>query len=339
MHNERPLRGSLLTATRRFGAGIDVSEDAVRVAVVSRRLRAGSAVCVDYLAMKPLPPGAVVDGDYMDRAAIADALSDAFAHLPDNGTRRALRCAMGLAPGATYTASVPVTQLIDPHETRTALVAGDPLGVLEPAVLAHAERATGLERGALAIDWSVRTRNNGRSLVSIAASARRHVQARVEAASAAGVALSAIDSDALAALRAMRHASETEFEAHARYLACWLERTGLHGWLIEDGEICGEMRYPAPEYRSIAEALRDLAGEHGPIDCLYAGGDIELLTQAGLPLSALAAMFACPALPFEAAPYCNAGNAGNGVTEADAALRHSPRFAVAFGLALREVAQ
>jgi hypothetical protein len=63
------------------------------------------------------------------------------------------------------------------------------------------------------------------------------------------------------------------------------------------------------------------------------GGQIELMTHASLPLPVLGKTFGCPALPFEAAPYCN------GASDIPAAHRHSPRFAAAFGLALREVMQ
>jgi len=54
MSGERALRGSVLTVTRRYAAGIDVSEEAVRLAVVSRRLRANGPVCVEHLECVPL---------------------------------------------------------------------------------------------------------------------------------------------------------------------------------------------------------------------------------------------------------------------------------------------
>jgi Tfp pilus assembly PilM family ATPase len=221
--------------------------------------------------------------------------------------------------------------LMEPRETRMTLAGNDPLGVLEPAVLAEAERATGIERGALAVDWSVQLRDSGQKDVVIAATPRRHIEACVETTSAAGIALAAIDGDPAAALRAMRHTGETELDADARYLVCWLERGGVHGWIVEAGEVTGEARFPAPEYRSVIETLRDLAGDHARIDCIYMGGDNDLMTQAGLSLPGLSKLFDCAALPFECAPFCN------GSQTIDAELRHSPRFAVAFGLALREL--
>lgn len=100
MGKENALRGTMLTVTRRYAAGIDVGEDAVRQAVVSRRLRANAALCVEHLESVPLPSGAVIGGDFVDRAAIVSALREAFDRLPASGTWRALRCAMGLPASA-----------------------------------------------------------------------------------------------------------------------------------------------------------------------------------------------------------------------------------------------
>ncbi|SAK98593.1 type IV pilus biogenesis protein PilM [Caballeronia ptereochthonis] len=333
MGKENALRGTMLTVTRRYAAGIDVGEDAVRLAVVSRRLRANAVLCVEHLESVPLPSGAVIDGDFVDRAVVVSALREAFGRLPSGGAWRALRCAMGLPASATITTQIPLSRLMEAREPLPAATGGDPHGVLEPAVLAEAERATGIERVALAVDWSVQTSEDGQAQVAIAATARRHVEARVETAAEAGIALSAIDGEPAAALRAMRHSGSVELGDDARYLVCWLESTGLHGWLVGSRGIENEVRYPAPEYRSISDALRDLVGEHAPLDCIYAGGQLELLAHAGVPLPVLGKTFACPALPFESAPYCN------GAAEIMAAHKHSPRFAAAFGLALREVMQ
>jgi Tfp pilus assembly PilM family ATPase len=333
MEKEKAMRGSVLTVTRRYAAGIDVSEDAVRLAIISRRLKANSSVCVERLETVPLDEGVVVNGDFVDRSAVVAALREVFGRLPVNGTRRALRCAMGLSAAATLTVDVPLARLIAPGATRTPEARSDPFGVLEPAVLAEAERAMGLERAALAVDWSVQTHETRPATVSIAATQRRLVEARVEVAAQAGIALSAIDGEPACALRAMRHAASTEFDADARYLACWAESTGLHGWVVNAGEVENEVRYPAPEFRSIGEALRELAGERTPLDCVYVGGDLDLLTRASYPLNVLSKLFDCAVLPFESASYCN------GAADIDEALSHSPRFAVAFGLALREVSQ
>jgi Tfp pilus assembly PilM family ATPase len=332
MEQEKVLGGSLLTVTRRYAAGIDVSEDAVRLAVVSRRLRTDSSVCVERLETVPLAEGAVVNGDFIDRAAVVAALREAFGRLPGNGTRRALRCAMGLPASATHTFDVPLARLIEPRNGRMP-TNGDPLGVLEPAVLAEAERAIGIGRDALAVDWSVRAHENGHAQVSIAATQRRFVEARAEAAAQAGIALSAIDGEPASALRAMRQTGLRELETDARYLAVWAERNGIHGWIVEAGEVEREMRYPAASYASIGDALRDLVGDDAPLEGIYVGGDIDVLQRAAFPPTALSTMFNATTLPFEPAPFCN------GAADIDPELRHSPRFAVAFGLALREVLQ
>jgi Tfp pilus assembly PilM family ATPase len=333
MEKEKALRGSLLTVTRRYAAGIDISEDAVRLAVVSRRLKANSSVCVERLETVPLDQGVVVNGDFLDRPAVVAALREAFERLPGNGTRRALRCAMGLPASATHTLRVPLADLIESRETRMPDFKGDPLGLLEPAVLAEAERAIGLERAALAVDWSVQARDNGRAMVSIAATQRRFVEARIEVAAQAGISLSAVDGDPGSALRAMRHAGSVEFDADARYLVCWAESTGMYGWVVDAGEIETEGRYPTPEFRSIGEALRELAGDCARLDCIYVGGNLALMDRAGYSVLGISALFDCAVLPFESAPYCN------GAADIDDVLKHSPRFAVAFGLALREVSQ
>jgi Tfp pilus assembly PilM family ATPase len=152
MSKENTLRGTMLTITRRYAAGIDVGEDAVRLAVVSRRLRANAAVCVEHLDSVALPSGAVIDGDFIDRAAIVAALREAIGRLPESGAWRALRCAMGLPASATLTMQIPLARLIDTHEQHADAIGGDPRGMLEPAVLVEAERAAGIERGALAVD-------------------------------------------------------------------------------------------------------------------------------------------------------------------------------------------
>ncbi|CAH2778824.1 MAG: unnamed protein product [uncultured Caballeronia sp.] len=282
---------------------------------MSRRLRANAAVCVEHLECAPLPSGAVIDGDFVDRAAIVSALREVFGRLPSSGAWRALRCAMALPASATITTRISLARLMEAREPVPAAASGDPHGVLEPAVLA--------------VDWSVQATGDGHAQVAIAATARRHVEARVETAAEAGIALSAIDGEPTVALRAMRHSGSVELDGDARYLVCWLESRGLHGWLVGSRGIENDVRYPAPEYWSISEALHDLAGEDAPVDVIYAGDQVELLAHAGVPLPVLGKTFGCPALPFESAPYCN------GAADIAAAHRRSPRFATSFGLALR----
>jgi hypothetical protein len=130
----------------------------------------------------------------------------------------------------------------------------------------------------------------------------------------------------------MRHAAIVEFDVNERYAACWVESTGVHGWLVGETGVINELRYPAPEHASLRDALRDLVGV-GPVDWLLVGGELDLLGRAGMPASEIAATLRCPVMPFECAPFCN------GAPPLDDTLKHSPLFAVAFGLALREVMQ
>ena len=87
MGTQTAWRGSVLTVTRRFATGIDISEEAVRLAVVSKRLQANRPVCVERLEEVRLEPGAVIGGDFIDRVAISAALREAFSRLPARGAR------------------------------------------------------------------------------------------------------------------------------------------------------------------------------------------------------------------------------------------------------------
>ena len=185
------LRGSVVTVTRRFAAGTDITERAVRLAVVSKRLQANRPVCVERLEEVLLPRGAVVSGDFVDGAAISAALREAFSRRPARGALRSLRCAMALPASATLTTRVLLEKLSNVRQKPGR----DPRGVLEPAVLAEAERVAGIERGALSVDWSIYERNDGCTEVSIAATARQYVESRVEAAAGADIAFVEAPSD------------------------------------------------------------------------------------------------------------------------------------------------
>jgi hypothetical protein len=128
----------------------------------------------------------------------------------------------------------------------------------------------------------------------------------------------------------LRYSASREIDHEERYLACWVESAGLHAWLVGEDDVENEVRYPSPEHSSVADALLELAGG-GRIDWIYIGGDIDLLEKAGAPTSMMATLFRCPVMPFECAPFCN------GAQKVDEGLRYSPLFAVAMGLALREV--
>jgi hypothetical protein len=238
---------------------------------------------------------------------------------------------MALPESATLTTRIPLAHLAHAGPMPASALGRDPRGLLEPAVLAEAERVAGIERGALAVDWSIEAREDGCAEVSIAATGRQHVESRVETAAAADIVLSAIDGEPGAALRALRYCAAMEIDSQERFIACWVEGAGLHAWVVGEEGVEKELRYPSPEYSSAMEALADLAGDGPRVHWIYIGGDIELLNRAGVSTQMLAASFACPVMPFECAPFCN------GAQRVDERLAHSPLFAVALGLALREV--
>jgi hypothetical protein len=239
---------------------------------------------------------------------------------------------MALPASATLTTRVPLSRLTQSSQVAISAVAGrDPRGLLEPAVLAEAERVAGIERGALAVDWSIEARPNGDAEVLIAATGRQYVESRVETAAGANIVLSAIDGEPGAALRALLYSARVEIDPRERFVACWVESAGLHAWVVGADGVENEVRYPAPEYSSATDALTDLVGDDPDVHWIYIGGDIELLNRAGVSTPMLAALFGCPVMPFECAPFCN------GAQRVDQRLAHSPLFAVAMGLALREV--
>jgi hypothetical protein len=312
---------------QRFAAGIDVGSQNVRLVVVSQRAR--GALHLEYVSTVPLAAGAMAGAEIADRPAVARALRDAFADLPRVCTTQALRCAMAVPASATLTTTVPFARLAAQSDCDEE-EAGVALAGLAPAVMGEAERIAGLERHALAVDWFVEETPSPVRSVRIAATARQHLEARIECAASAGISLSAIDGEPSAALRALRYAASRELDPNEPYAAVWVGTDGVYGWRVVDGENVGEMRYPAPEHTDLADALRDLV--HGPaFDCALIGGDIDLLDGVGLSLADIGDVLGCSVLPFECALL------GSHARPLDDALLHEPAGAVAFGLALRGV--
>ena len=313
---------------QRFAAGIDVGSQNVRLVVVSQRTRARGALYLEYLRTVPLHAGAMAGAEIADRQAVARALRDAFAGLPRACATHALRCAMAVPASATLTTTVPLARLA--AQSRCGADGGPALAELEPAVMGEAERIAGLERHALAVDWFVDETPAPVRTVKIAATARQHLEARMECAATAGISLTAVDGEPHAALRAMRYAASRELDQHEPYAALWIGTDGVYGWRIVDDSIAGEMRYPAPEHADLADALRDLV--HGPVlDCALVSGEIDLLEGVGFSLADIADVLGCTALPFECAAL------GGLVRPLSDELLHEPAGAVAFGLALRGV--
>jgi Tfp pilus assembly PilM family ATPase len=313
---------------QRFAAGIDVGSRAVHLVVLSQRVRASAALRIEYVNSVPLAAGVVAGTEIADRHAVSRALRDAFAGLPRECAAQALQCAMALPASATLTTTMPLARLA--AMSGSASNGGHQLAELEPAVMNEVERIAGIERHALAVDWFVDEAPSPVRTVTIAATARQHLEARIECAATAGISLAAIDGEPHAALRAMRYAASQELDPHEPFAAIWIGADGVYGWRIGDDRIVRDIRYPAPEHADLADALRDLA-EGSPLDCAVLSGELELLEGVGFSVADMADVLGCTMLPFECAAL------GSLARELNDPLLSEPAAAVAFGLALRGV--
>ena len=341
------LRSSIWPAMRCFAAGADVSAGGVTLAVVSRYMRAAAPVRIEWLARAPLPGDAMQGAQVVDRAALVAALRDVFGQMPRACDAAMRRCAMALPADATVAASLPLAQF--PRIAEYVDVERDSrmLAALEPAMLAEAERLTGVERHELAVDWCVdpatwaladdgcpsRVESPSPACrVTITSAPRQHLEARIECAAMAGITLCAIDGDAHAALRAMRHAAALELSPDDAWVALWVGPDGVHGWYLVDDRIVREMCYPAPEHRDLVEALRYLLNGKSA-GCALIACRVGMLEDAHVSLPDIGRVLGCPVLPFECATFAQAEHV------LDANLLHEPACAVAFGLALRGVSE
>ncbi|CAB3763311.1 type IV pilus biogenesis protein PilM [Paraburkholderia solisilvae] len=329
------LKTSLQMAVRRFSAGIDVSPQAVRLVVLSRRVCGDGPVRVDCVAQMPLRPGAMAGTEIVDRQAVAQALNELFDCLATERILFSLQCAMAVPGSATLTANVPLERLA-PHLRRFGPLPklqysnGNVLATLEPAVLVEIERIAGIERHALAFDWYIDESSPIEGEVTIAATGRQHLEARIECAAIAGISLTAIDGEPHAALRAMRYAAASELEMNDEYVALWIGSDGVYGWRITDDEIAAYMRYPAPEHGSLAEALRELSGGR-ELASVFVAGDVGLLDGVSLSMADIGDVLGCTVLPFQCALLCQVDESY------ESELLRDPACAVAFGLAVRGV--
>lgn len=318
----------LQAGSLRFAAGIDVGSQSVRLVVISHRALPASALNIEYVSTVPLAPGAMAGTEIADRHAVARALREAFTGLPRACAVQALRCAMAVPASATVMTTVSLARLA--AQSGCAEDGGHELAELEPAVMNEVERIAGLERHALAVDWYVDERPGASRSVTIAATARQHLEARMECAAAAGISLTAIDGEPQAALRAMRYAASHELDPHESYIALWIGTDGVYGWRFVEDCLVREMRYPAPEHTDLADALRDL-GHDAAVRCAFLSGEVDLLDGVGFSMVDIADVLSCPVLPFDLALL---GDLERPQTDA---LLHEPEGAVAFGLALRGV--
>ncbi|HKT96415.1 MAG TPA: pilus assembly protein PilM [Paraburkholderia sp.] len=335
------LLNPLLLGARRFGAGIDVGARGVTLVILSQRLFGGGPLRIEWLGRAPLAREVLSGAEIVDRQALAGALQEVFGVLPPTCAQASLRCAMALPSGATLLASMPLARLASADRGRRADRV-DRSGFyteLEPLVLAEAERVSGVERTELAVDWRVGplalecgVASVHEVQVTIAATARAHLEARIECAAMAGVALSAVDDEAHAALRAMRHAAAFELPPHEAWAALWIGADGVHGWFITEESVVRTMRFPALEHADLVEALRDLADTE-QTGCAFVAGDLAMLHGAHFSLADIGDVLGCPVLPFECAPLADADR------PLDASLQNDPSCAVAFGLAMRGVSE
>lgn len=347
------LLNPLLLGARRFAAGVDVGARGVTLVVLSQRLFGGGPLRIEWLGRVPLAREALSGAEIVNRQALAGALQEVFGALPHACAQAALRCAMALPAGATLLASVPLARLAPAGQGSRAGQVGriDQVGQpgwvdisglyteLEPLVLAEAERVSGVERAELAVDWRVGPlelecgmASVHETQVTIAATARAHLEARLECAAMAGVALRAVDDEAHAALRAMRHAAAFELPPHEAWVALWVGADGVHGWFVAEESVVRTMRFPALEHADLVEALRDLAGGE-QTGCTFVSGDLALLLGARFSLADIGDVLGSPVLPFECAPLADTDR------PLDANLLHDPSCAVAFGLAMRGVSE
>lgn len=336
------LLNPLLLGARRFGAGIDIGARGVTMVVLSQRLFGGGPLRIEWLGRAPLVREALQGVEIVDRQALVGALQEVFGALPHGCAQASLRCAMALPPGATLLASVPLARLATAPAAQAAARRVDVSGIyteLEPLVLAEAERVSGVERTELAVDWRVGplglecgVASVHEAQIMIAATARAHLEARIECAAMAGVALCAVDDEGHAALRAMRHAAAFELPPHEPWVALWIGADGVHGWFVAEESVVRTMRFPALEHADLVEALRDLAGTE-QTGCALVAGDIAMLHGVHFSLADIGDVLGCPVLPFECAPLADVDR------PLDASLRNDPSCAVAFGLAMRGVGE
>ncbi|MFT0172470.1 type IV pilus biogenesis protein PilM [Paraburkholderia mimosarum] len=320
----------VLLGTRRYAAGVDLGARHVSLAVVSQRIVGVGPVRLEWLASTPIAREAMAGLEIIDRAAVVEALRSVFGELPRASAAASMRCAMALPTSATLVATMPLARLA-PAATidDSGIHAG-----LEPFVLAEAERVAGVERGELAVDWNVlpATPRSPQVQVSIAATARQHVESRIECAAMAGITLCAVDDEAHAALRAMRFAAAYELPPLEPWVALWVGREGVHGWYLFDDAVMRHMRFPALEHDSFAEALRDLVGGE-QAGCVQVSGELAMLRGANFSLADIGDTLGAPVLPFECGPLADTG------WPLPSTLLHDPACAVAFGLALRGVGE
>jgi Tfp pilus assembly PilM family ATPase len=240
---------------------------------------------------------------------------------------------MGLPPAATYVGTASFAELM--RRIPGLSVAIEPrvaLDRLEPVVRAEAERLFGVDPTSVAVDW----RLSDADTVTITATPRELVDARVDAAASAGIVLTALDSDADAALRGCRLCAAVELPGENPWCAVWAGCGIVCAWLVEAQRVTREARFGvrdpgfvAHDTRAMVEALARFVDDTALAGVVVAG-EPDALGAIGVTTDALGAALGCVVREFSAGGFCDAG-------QVDGASCTDPAFAVAFGLALRGV--
>ncbi|MGN6315329.1 hypothetical protein [Trinickia sp.] len=309
------MRRKLLSAARRFAAGIDVSAREVRLVIASRKRRGAHPVRVEWIGAAPLPAGAMSGVHIVERALVTEALASLCARWPRQLPMRGMPFSMAV-PGDAASISLSAMTATRSRSDRKAASSCE-IGEGEPFLFDLAGQLCGHDAGE-----------------ARAGASHPLLQSRVEAAAAAHIALASVECEPLAALRALVHTGEHTRTAVQRYGAIWAGYGGVFGWRIADRLVEAAIRFPGGEHPDLDAALRLLAGGEG-LHAALVGGDVALLERIGLTLADIGERLGCSAAPFECAPFgCRPG----ALTDLEG-WKHGAAYAVAFGLALREVTQ
>lgn len=320
--------------------------------------------CIEYIGLADLPAHAMRGIETADASSVSDAVVQALGPFYTPRVASMLHVAMAIEPAMSLLATVPRNALHTAGLARRSGIASGPhalqLDLLEPAVRAHAETLSGIERSALALDWwsgdAVTTPSDA---LTIAAASREHIDARIDAAAGAGLQLIAIDIESNAALRACRYDAAREILDDALYTALWLGPRDSRLWLLRGAHTIREWQV-APD-ADIAEVLAEArtlcedpaqtefigppflvapAARPGRLETpgrrlagVCVAGDVHVLADAGLTIDGIGAVLGCKVFEFDAACLCESRSP---VAVPDS---HPAAFAVAFGLALRAVLQ
>jgi Tfp pilus assembly PilM family ATPase len=324
------MQSALLSVTRRFATGFDITPSEARMVVASRRVVGGADVRVDYMAARPLAAGAVDHVEFVRPDQVSRVLRDLRESVPMPRALPGMRYAMALPPAATYVGTASLAELIRRTPGLGATIeARMAFNRLEPAVLAEAERLFSVDPASIAVDWLIADRDDDPDAVTITATPREWLDMRIDAAAAADIVLSTIDGEAAAALRACRLFAALELPPGCCWCAIWAGGGTVHAWLLRGTLVCRDWVVP-PDHRgpvvcALGEGFADadLAG-------VVVAGELAAIAAAGLDFDALRAALGCDPHLFSTAPFCSSP------LTADTVLA-SPAFAVAFGLAMRGV--